>query len=129
MTVFVPANKYLSVLWLSEIAARAGADTIALVDSFCSQPNLSCNKKIVTDCGPRSIDERDVRTFAQHARNTLDLAAVPAVRRISHLDADGLMIEMHSRPERTLSDGAQALDLEEYEQMVREVRAIHDLIA
>ena len=99
--------------------------------------------------------ERGVRTFAQHTRNTLDLAAVPAVRRISHLPvivdaahgtgrsymvtplaragvavgADGLMIEVHARPDEALSDGAQALTLDEYEQMVREVRAIHDVVA
>ncbi|MGI8956136.1 MAG: 3-deoxy-7-phosphoheptulonate synthase [Chthoniobacterales bacterium] len=99
--------------------------------------------------------ERGVRTFAQHTRNTLDLAAVPAVRRISHLPvivdashgtgknymvtplaragvavgADGLMIEVHNQPAHALSDGGQALELDEYEQMVREVRAIHDVIA
>lgn len=99
--------------------------------------------------------ERGVRTFAQHTRNTLDLAAVPAVRRISHLPvivdaahgtgrsymvtplaragvavgADGLMVEVHCRPEEALSDGAQSLTLDEYEQMVKEVRAIHDVIA
>ena len=98
--------------------------------------------------------ERGVRTFAQHTRNTLDLAAVPAVRRISHLPiiidashgtgknymvtplaragvavgADGLMIEVHCKPEEALSDGAQALTLEEFEQMAKEVRTIHDLI-
>jgi 3-deoxy-7-phosphoheptulonate synthase len=99
--------------------------------------------------------ERGVRTFAQHTRNTLDLAAVPAVRRISHLPvivdaahgtgrsymvtplaragvavgADGLMVEVHCRPEEALSDGAQSLTLDEYQQMVKEVRAIHDVIA
>ena len=99
--------------------------------------------------------ERGVRTFAQHTRNTLDLAAVPAVRRISHLPvivdaahgtgrsymvtplaragvavgADGLMVEVHARPDEALSDGAQALTLDEYEQMVKEVRAIHQVIA
>jgi 3-deoxy-7-phosphoheptulonate synthase len=98
--------------------------------------------------------ERGVRTFAQHTRNTLDLAAVPAVRRISHLPvivdaahgtgrsymvtplaragvavgADGLMVEVHARPDEALSDGAQALTLDEYEQMVKEVRAIHEVI-
>jgi 3-deoxy-7-phosphoheptulonate synthase len=98
--------------------------------------------------------ERGVRTFAQHTRNTLDLAAVPAVRRISHLPvivdashgtgksymvtplaragvavgADGLMIEVHCKPEEALSDGAQALTLDEFEQMTKEVRAIHDVI-
>jgi 3-deoxy-7-phosphoheptulonate synthase len=96
-----------------------------------------------------------VRTFAQHTRNTLDLAAVPAVRRISHLPvvidpshgtgknymvtplaragvavgADGLIIEVHNQPERALSDGAQSLTLEQYERLVEEVRAIHEVIA
>jgi 3-deoxy-7-phosphoheptulonate synthase len=99
--------------------------------------------------------ERGVRTFAQHTRNTLDLAAVPAVRKISHLPvivdaahgtgrsymvtplaragiavgADGLMIEVHGKPDEALSDGAQSLRFDEYEQMVREVRQIHDVIS
>jgi 3-deoxy-7-phosphoheptulonate synthase len=98
--------------------------------------------------------ERGVRTFAQHTRNTLDLAAIPAVRRISHLPmivdpshgtgknymvtplaragvavgADGLIIEVHDQPERALSDGAQALTLEQYDRLVTEVRAIRDVI-
>lgn len=97
--------------------------------------------------------ERGVRTFAQHTRNTLDLAAVPAVRRISHLPvivdpshgsgntymvrplaragaavgADGLMVEVHDKPEVALSDGAQALTPAEYARLVKEVRAIHEL--
>ena len=99
--------------------------------------------------------ERGVRTFVQHTRNTLDLAAVPAVRRISHLPvivdaahgtgrnymvtplaragvavgADGVMVEVHARPDEALSDGAQSLTLDEYEQMVKEIRAIHNVVA
>jgi 3-deoxy-7-phosphoheptulonate synthase len=99
--------------------------------------------------------ERGIRTFAQHTRNTLDLSAVPAVRRISHLPvivdpshgtgknymvtplaragvavgADGLIIEVHDQPDRALCDGAQALTLAQYEQLVSEVRAIHEVIA
>jgi 3-deoxy-7-phosphoheptulonate synthase len=99
--------------------------------------------------------ERGVRTFAQHTRNTLDLAAIPAVQRISHLPvivdpshgtgknhmvtplaragvavgADGLIIEVHNQPERALSDGAQSLTLEQYEQLAQEVRAIHEALA
>lgn len=94
--------------------------------------------------------ERGVRTFAQHTRNTLDLASVPAIRRISHLPvivdpshgtgsaymvtplaragvavgADGLMVEVHNRPELALSDAAQALTPSEYAQLINEVRAI-----
>ena len=99
--------------------------------------------------------ERGIRTFAQHTRNTLDLSAIPAVRRISHLPvivdpshgtgknymvtplaragvavgADGLIIEVHDRPDHALCDGAQALTLAQYEQLVTEVRAIHEVLA
>jgi len=99
--------------------------------------------------------ERGVRTFSQHARNTLDLAAIPAMRRISHLPliidaahgtghnymvgplaragvaagADGVMIEVHPRPESALSDGEQTLTLEEYERLVQQLRTIHAAIA
>jgi 3-deoxy-7-phosphoheptulonate synthase len=98
--------------------------------------------------------ERGIRTFAQHTRNTLDLAAIPAVRRLSHLPviidpshgtgknymvtplaragvavgADGLIVEVHDQPDQALSDGAQALTLEQYEELVTEVRAIHEVI-
>ncbi len=99
--------------------------------------------------------ERGVRTFVQHTRNTLDLAAVPAVQRISHLPvivdpshgtgknhlvgplaraavavgADGLMIEVHNRPEIALSDSAQSLTLEQYDVLIDEVRLIHNVVA
>ncbi|HYU97811.1 MAG TPA: 3-deoxy-7-phosphoheptulonate synthase [Pyrinomonadaceae bacterium] len=99
--------------------------------------------------------ERGIRTFAQHTRNTLDLSAVPAVRRISHLPvivdpshgtgknymvtplaragvavgSDGLIIEVHDQPDHALCDGAQALTLVQYQQLVNEVRAIHEVIA
>jgi 3-deoxy-7-phosphoheptulonate synthase len=99
--------------------------------------------------------ERGVRTFAQHTRNTLDLASVPAIRRISHLPvivdpshgtgtaymvtplaragvavgADGLMVEVHNQPELALSDSAQALTPSEYAQLIKEVHAIREVTA
>ncbi len=99
--------------------------------------------------------ERGIRTFSQHTRNTLDLAAIPAVRRVSHLPvvvdpshgtgrnfmvtalaragvavgADGLIVEVHNAPDHALSDGAQALTLEQYDQLVGEVRAIHEVMS
>jgi 3-deoxy-7-phosphoheptulonate synthase len=99
--------------------------------------------------------ERGIRTFAQHTRNTLDLAAIPAVRRLSHLPvivdpshgtgknymvtplacagvavgADGLIVEVHDQPDHALSDGAQALTLEQYDKLVAEVRAIHEVVS
>lgn len=98
--------------------------------------------------------ERGIRTFVQHTRNTLDLAAIPAVAQMSHLPtivdpshgtgrnfmvtplaragvavgANGLIVEVHDQPDRALSDGAQALTLDQYQQMVSEVRAIHEVV-
>lgn len=94
--------------------------------------------------------ERGVRTFADHTRNTLDLSLIPAIKRISHLPilvdpshgtgkrnkvlpmsraavaagADGVIIEVHHKPEEALSDGPQALLPEMFEQLVGEVDAI-----
>ncbi|HVF73388.1 MAG TPA: 3-deoxy-7-phosphoheptulonate synthase [Chthoniobacterales bacterium] len=98
--------------------------------------------------------ERGVRTFALHTRNTLDLAAVPAVRRISHLPvvidashaagknymvaplaragvaagADGVLVEVHNDPTSALCDAAQALTLDEYDDMLRDLRAIREVV-
>ena len=94
--------------------------------------------------------ERGVRTFSDHTRNTVDLSIVPAIKRISHLPivvdpshgtgkrnkvlpmsraaiavgADGVLVEVHHRPEEALSDGPQAILPETFEQLVREVDAI-----
>jgi 3-deoxy-7-phosphoheptulonate synthase len=94
--------------------------------------------------------ERGVRTFADHTRNTLDLSAIPAVQRISHLPimadpshgtgkrhkvlplsraavavgADGLLIEVHHKPETALSDGPQALLPEQFADLMNQVRAV-----
>jgi 3-deoxy-7-phosphoheptulonate synthase len=98
--------------------------------------------------------ERGIRTFATHARNTLDLSVVPAIRRLSHLPviidpshasghaymvsplaragvavgADGLIIEVHPRPEEALCDGAQALTREQYLEVYDRTKNIFDVI-
>jgi len=98
--------------------------------------------------------ERGVRTFSTHTRNTLDLSAVPAVKQQSHLPiivdpshgtgkrdkvaplaraavavgADGIMIEVHDNPDRALSDGPQALLPDQFDRLMKEVRAIADLV-
>jgi 3-deoxy-7-phosphoheptulonate synthase len=94
--------------------------------------------------------ERGVRTFADHTRNTLDLSIVPAVQRLSHLPivvdpshgtgkrnkvtpmsraavavgADGLIVEVHDQPDKALSDGAQSLYPEQFEELMVQVRQI-----
>src|SRR5579872_3189047 len=98
--------------------------------------------------------ERGVRTFADHTRNTLDLSVVPAIKRISHLPilvdpshgtgkrnkvlpmsraaiavgADGLLIEVHHKPEEALSDGPQAILPQAFAELVREVDAIAQVL-
>lgn len=97
--------------------------------------------------------ERGIRTFANHARNTLDLSIVPAVHRLTHLPiivdpshgtghnymvaplaragvavgADGLIIEVHPHPEAAMCDGAQALTLAQYVELATQIRALHEL--
>lgn len=99
--------------------------------------------------------ERGIRTFATHARNTLDLSIVPAVHRVTHLPiivdpshgtgrnymveplaraavavgADGLIIEVHPCPEEALCDGAQALTPGQYMELVEQVRRISEAVA
>ena len=94
--------------------------------------------------------ERGVRTIGEHARNLLDLATIPAVRRESHLPiiadpshaagrrdlvaplaraavaagADGLMIEVHHEPEKAMSDGAQSLYPEQFEALLQEIKGL-----
>ncbi|MBZ5588293.1 MAG: 3-deoxy-7-phosphoheptulonate synthase [Acidobacteriia bacterium] len=94
--------------------------------------------------------ERGIRTFADHTRNTLDLAAVVAVQRLSHLPiivdpshgtgkrhkvvpmaraaaavgADGLMIEVHHDPSQALSDAAQAVVPDELAQLIQQLPAL-----
>src|SRR5213082_3682214 len=97
-----------------------------------------------------ALCERGVRTFADHTRNTLDLSVVPAVQRLSHLPilvdpshgtgkgdkvtplsraaiavgADGIMVEVHNDPEHALSDGAQSIFPDQFDEMMHEIRQI-----
>ena len=98
--------------------------------------------------------ERGIRTFVKHSRNTLDLSVVRAVKKESHLPvivdpshaagvrdqviplalaatcvgADGLMIEVHYKPEEARSDGAQSLYPEQFKECMSKVKTIHSLI-
>jgi 3-deoxy-7-phosphoheptulonate synthase len=96
--------------------------------------------------------ERGVRTFVNHSRNTLDLSAVPVIRNESHLPiiidpshaagrrdqvmplgqaaaavgAHGIMVEVHHIPEKALSDGAQSLYPDQFDQLCRNIRLIYE---
>jgi 3-deoxy-7-phosphoheptulonate synthase len=94
--------------------------------------------------------ERGVRSFDTHTRNLLDLAAIPVVKALSHLPivadpshgtglramvtpmgraavaagADGLIVEVHQDPQRALSDGAQSLYPEQFEELMKQIDVI-----
>ncbi|HXM56727.1 MAG TPA: N-acetylneuraminate synthase family protein, partial [Candidatus Dormibacteraeota bacterium] len=99
--------------------------------------------------------ERGIRTFENSTRFTLDLNSVPLVRELSHLPivvdpsqgtgrwslvrpmslaavaagAQGLIVEVHPRPQEALSDGAQSLDFENFERLSRELRRLLEATA
>jgi 3-deoxy-7-phosphoheptulonate synthase len=94
--------------------------------------------------------ERGIRTFENYTRNTLDISAVPVIKKLSHLPiftdpshgtgirdkvipmarasiaagADGIIVEVHHDPEHARSDGAQSLFPHQFEQMMKELRII-----
>ncbi len=98
--------------------------------------------------------ERGVRTFADHARNTLDLSIIPAVQRLSHLPilvdpshgtgrrdsvlpmaraavasgADGILVEVHDHPEKALSDGPQSIYPSQFATMMNELEQIAPVV-
>jgi len=98
--------------------------------------------------------ERGIRTFEPYTRNTLDLSAIPVVKRLTHLPilvdpshatgirekvapmaraavaagADGLTIEVHDEPEKALSDGAQSLLPEQFGQLMRDLYVIAPVV-
>lgn len=95
--------------------------------------------------------ERGIRTFENYTRNTLDIASVPILRRLTHLPiivdpshatgkswlveplskasvaagADGLLIEVHNDPEHALCDGTQSIKPEVFDQLARHLLSLH----
>ena len=94
--------------------------------------------------------ERGIRTFETYTRNTMDISAIPVVKKLSHLPivadpshgtgrrdmvapmgraavaagADGLLMEVHPDPDHALSDGAQSLRFEQFEELMSQLRII-----
>jgi 3-deoxy-7-phosphoheptulonate synthase len=92
--------------------------------------------------------ERGIRTFETETRNTCDIAAIPALHELTHLPvildpshatgkrslvpalsraavaigADGLIVEVHPAPEKAISDGAQSLDIPQFQKMMQELK-------
>lgn len=97
--------------------------------------------------------ERGIRTYENYTRNTLDLSAIPVVKRLSHLPiivdpshaagywylveplakaaiavgADGLMIEVHNNPQKALSDGQQSITPDEFDSLMKKIKILSNL--
>jgi len=112
---------------------------------------LMAAEYIVANGNPHvMLCERGIRTFETATRNTLDINAIPVVKSLSHLPvivdpshgigirkhvaaiaragvaagADGIMVEVHPKPEKALSDGHKSLSIPEFEELMRQVRVI-----
>ncbi len=98
--------------------------------------------------------ERGIRTFETYTRNTMDISAIPVIKKLSHLPmtgdpshgtgrrdkvppmarasvaagADALLIEVHQDPEHALSDGAQSLFPKQFEDLMKELKAIAPIV-
>lgn len=98
--------------------------------------------------------ERGIRTYETYTRNTLDISAVPALHKLSHLPvvvdpshatgrsemvepmalaaaacgADGIMIEVHNDPAHALSDGAQSLTPDQYDVVMDKIRSVKEAL-
>src|SRR3954453_5889847 len=116
---------------------------------------LMAAEYIISSGNPNVIlCERGIRTFETYTRNTLDLAAVPLLRQLTHLPvivdpshatgkrwlvkplaiggvavgADGVMVEVHPHPEDALSDGEQSLTFDMYREMVNALVPVHQQV-
>jgi len=98
--------------------------------------------------------ERGIRTFVEYTRNTLDINVIPMIKNVSHLPiiidpshatgrtdlitpvtfaglvagADGFIVEVHSKPQEALSDGAQQLNFSQFDKMMQDYNLIKDSI-
>ncbi len=99
--------------------------------------------------------ERGIRTYETYTRNTLDLQAIPVIKKLTHLPiiidpshaggkwwlvpamskasivagADGLMIEVHNDPEKALSDGPQSLRPDKYDSLMKDIKKLVKVMA
>ncbi|MGQ0613705.1 MAG: 3-deoxy-7-phosphoheptulonate synthase [Planctomycetaceae bacterium] len=141
---------------LLEAAGRARLPVLLKRGRACTVSEWLCAAEYLLDAGNPSVVlcERGLVSFDPAVRNHLDLSCVPLVKRLSHLPivvdpshgtgrrdlvsamaraavaagADGVMLEVHPRPEQALSDAQQAILPEELEALVPELRAIQEIL-
>ena len=116
---------------------------------------LLLSAEYILSSGNRNVIlcERGIRTFERYTRNTLDLSAIPVIKKLSHLPiiidpshgtgssdyvesmakasivsgADGLMIEVHNNPQCALSDGQQSIKPAAFDELMKKVKVIAEM--
>lgn len=135
---------------LLEALGRAGRPVLLKRGMTARLEELLMSAQVIAAAGNPDIIlcERGIRTFENATRNTLDIAAVPVLKSVSHLPvivdpshasgvrslvpvlgraaavvgSDGLLIEVHPSPEQALSDGIQSLTFDEFDDMMRDLK-------
>ncbi len=137
--------------FLKELA-RAGKPVMLRrgTSSTIEETLLSADYLMRGGCQQVIICERGIKTFETYTRHTLDLSAIPVIKKLSHLPvivdpsratgrrdkvppmaraavaagADGLLVEVHPDPDRAMYDGAQSLTLEQFDKLLDQLRII-----
>ncbi|HPL62426.1 MAG: 3-deoxy-7-phosphoheptulonate synthase [Syntrophales bacterium] len=135
---------------------QAGKPVVLKRGMMTTIEELLMSAEYILSSGNESVIlcERGIRTFENATRNTLDISAVPVLKELTHLPvivdpshaaghwklvlplalaavaagADGLMIEVHPRPERAFSDGVQSLKPEKFYRLMEEVRLLDNVM-
>ncbi|MGH9838482.1 MAG: 3-deoxy-7-phosphoheptulonate synthase [Blastocatellia bacterium] len=137
--------------FLKELA-RAGKPVMLRrgTSSTIEETLMSADYLMRGGCQQVIICERGIKTFETYTRHTLDLSAIPVIKKLSHLPvivdpsratgrrdkvppmaraavaagADGLLVEVHPDPDRAMYDGAQSLTLEQFDKLLDQLRII-----
>jgi 3-deoxy-7-phosphoheptulonate synthase len=140
---------------LLEAVGRCGPPVLLKRGMTASLEDLLRSAQVVAESGNPNIIlcERGIRTFETATRNTLDIAAVPVLKTVSRLPiivdpshasgvralvpvlsrvavaagSDGLLVEVHPKPESALSDGAQSLSFKQFTEMMDDLKPYLEL--
>lgn len=140
---------------LLEALGKCGRPVLLKRGMTATLEELLCSAQVVASAGNSQVIlcERGIRTFETATRNTLDIAAVPVLKAVSHLpvivdpshaagvrslvpvlaraavavEADGLLVEVHPSPETAMSDGNQSLCFREFSGMMEDLQPYLDI--
>ena len=143
--------------FLLEEVGRAGKPVLLKRGFASTVEDWLLSAEYIISQGNREVIlcERGIRTFETATRNTMDLSAIPLVKRLSHLPvvsdpshgtgkwylvesmamasiaagADGLLVEVHPNPDRALSDGAESLTFENFRRLMERAKAVSEAMS